>query len=81
MPPVLRDPGGPEGRQKTSQPMSGLHKISPHEAGVEMARPPSLCEPQDAASTRNTAVTERPTAPTSVLRLRRHRCRRSVGHP
>ncbi len=29
--------GGPEGRQKTSRPMSGLHKISPHEAGVELA--------------------------------------------
>ncbi len=27
----------PEGPQKTSQPMSGLHKISPHEAGVELA--------------------------------------------
>ncbi len=71
--------GGPEGRQKTNLPLSGLHKPSPHEAGVELACPASLCEPQDAASTRDTAVTERPSAPTSILRLRRHGCRRSVG--
>ncbi len=81
MPPVLRDSGGPEGRQKPSQPLSGFRKPSPHEAGVELACPTSLCEPQDAASTRDTAVTERPSAPTSILRLRRHGCRRSVGRP
>ncbi len=50
MPPVLRDSGGPEGRQKTSLPPSGFHKPSPHEAGVELACPTSLCEPQDEAS-------------------------------
>ncbi len=80
MPPAARDPGGPEGRQKTSQPLSAFPKPSPHEAGVEIARPASLCEPQDAASTRNPAVTDRPSASTSILRLRRHGCRRSV-HP
>ncbi len=37
MPPLLRDSGGPEGRQKTSLPPSGCAKPSPHEAGVEIA--------------------------------------------
>ncbi len=81
MPPAARDSGGPEGRLKTSLPPYGFHKPSPHEAGVGLACPTALCEPQDAASTRDTAVTERPSAPTSILRLRRHGCRRSVGHP
>ncbi len=37
MPPVLRDSGGPEGRQKTSLPPSGFHKPSRQDAGVEIA--------------------------------------------
>ncbi len=39
MPPVLRDSGGPEGRQKTSLPPAGFPKPSPPEAGVELASP------------------------------------------
>ena len=79
MPPAARDSGGPEGRLKTSLPLYGFHKPSPHEAGVGLACPTALCEPQDAASTRDPTVTERPSAPTSILRLRRHGGRRSVG--
>ncbi len=52
MPPAARDPGGPEGRQKTSRPLSGFPKPSRQDAGVELASPTSLCEPQDAASAR-----------------------------
>ncbi len=37
MPPVLRDSGGPEGRQKTSLPASGFPKPSRQDAGVEIA--------------------------------------------
>ena len=37
MPPVSRDSGGPEGRQKPRQALSGFHKPSPHEAGVGLA--------------------------------------------
>ena len=37
MPPVSRDSGGPEGRQKTSLPASGFHKTSRQDAGVGLA--------------------------------------------
>ena len=37
MPPLLRDSGGPEGRQKTSLPPPGFPKPSRQEAGVEIA--------------------------------------------
>ncbi len=33
MPPVLRDSGGPEGRQKTSLPPSGLQQEQPARGG------------------------------------------------
>jgi hypothetical protein len=33
MPPVARNSGGPQGRQKTSQPMSDVPKASPQDAG------------------------------------------------
>ncbi len=36
MPPVLRNSGGPEGRQETSLPPPGFSKPSPHEAGIEI---------------------------------------------
>ncbi len=53
MPPVWRDSGGPEGRQITSLPPSGFHRPSRQDAGVGLACPTSMCEPQDAASTRH----------------------------
>ncbi len=36
---VLRDSGGPEGRQKQVSHCPDFRKSSPHEAGVELASP------------------------------------------
>ncbi len=52
MPPVLRNPRGPEGRNNKPDHHPDLHRSSRQDAGVELAYPASLCEPQDAASMR-----------------------------
>ncbi len=78
MPPVTRDSGGPEGRLE----QAGQCPAFPNRARTRRASNwrvgTNKCEPQDAASTRKAAVTERPSAPTSILELRRHGGRRSV---
>ncbi len=53
MPPMLRNPRGPEGRNNKPYHHADLHRSSRQDAGVELARPASLGEPQDAASMRN----------------------------
>ncbi len=50
---MLRNPRGPEGRKNKPYHHPDLHRSSRQDAGVELARPVPLCEPQDAASTRN----------------------------
>ena len=52
MPPVLRYSCGPDGRTKTPWPPSGFPRRSRQDAGVDLQRPTSWVEPQDAASMR-----------------------------
>ena len=47
---MLRNPRGPEGRNNNPYHHPDLHRSSRQDAGVELACPASLCEPQDAAS-------------------------------
>ncbi len=52
MPPMLRNPRGPEGRKNKPYHHPDLYRSSWQDAGVELARPAPLCKPQDAASMR-----------------------------
>ncbi len=47
---MLRNPRGPEGRNNNPYHRPDLHKSSRQDAGVEVQRPTSWVEPQDAAS-------------------------------
>ncbi len=49
---MLRNPRGPEGRNSNPYHRPDLDGSSRQDAGVELARPAPLCEPQDAASMR-----------------------------
>ncbi len=52
MPPMLRNPRGPEGRNNKPYHHPDLHRSSRQDAGVDLAYPASLGKPQDAASVR-----------------------------
>ncbi len=49
---MLRNPRVPEGRKNKPNHHPDRPRSSRQDAGVELAHPASLCEPQDAASLR-----------------------------
>ena len=60
MPPVVRYPGGPEGRKKIARHCPIYPNRARRMRAVGMASPASLGEPQDAASPRNFSVARCP---------------------